>query len=226
MGDYIKHQETGEIIKIACMGEVFYPIQKLIEFKNAGYRGFYEGKYDDTLERVITSPDSLFPVDHPGVYNHDFYVPAVGISHKDFYLIHNGYQYKVNCQESGHKVIKARITGERWRDGQRRTIFRCACCGTLFTIDHVTAMLLRGLFPQMKSLFKSDEERKEFGEDLTVVETLELIALSGQFSYRDFHILTLSNGYDEKHLQPQYRTLYQLYNDNQKLIPDSVGSDQ
>lgn len=165
MGEYIKNSRTSEVIKIGVLDECFYSREKLFKFKECGFKGFYNNKYDDTLEDMINDPSTLYRLDLeiPGIDELRFSVPAKGIKHKQ------------NCRFNNCHIVEAGIEGERWREGQRRTIFRCVDCGSLFSIDHLSAMFLRTSYPEIAELFNSDEERKNFGPDLSLFETLELL---------------------------------------------------
>lgn len=201
MGNYIKHIETGKQIKIGKMDEAFYSRNTLLDFKKSGYKGFCNGQFNDELDEILEDEETLYSFDNElaviewNIENKVFYLPATGLTHNKINLKHNNYNYEVGCQEAGSKIIKAIMVGERYKDGKLRTIFRCNCCSMLFTIDHVTAMLLRNLFPIHKKYFNSKSNYDVSEQDCSLHENLEL--LTDIYTYEDMILLIRSANLQE-----------------------------
>jgi len=171
MGEYIKHPKTREIKKIGILDHSFYTREKLLMFKSTGWKGYYDGRYDNTLDILLNDPNTLYSFEKeiPGIDEFIINVPNRGIKHHD------------GCKCHDKNVISARIIGERWKDGQRRTILSCIDCDCYFTLDHVMAMFLRAKYPALKDLFNAHGE-KYFPDDLAMIEILELLSTSYKFN--------------------------------------------
>lgn len=201
MGEFIKNPRTGQVIKIGVLDECFYSREKLLKFKERGFKGFYNGRYDDTLDNMINDSSTLYRLDLeiPGIDELKFLIPVQGI------IIH-----QKNCRFNNCHIVEAGIAGERWWKGQKRTVFRCADCGSPFSVGHLSAMFLRASYPEIAELFNSDEERKDFGPDLSLFETLELIV--DLYPYSD--LVKLIGEKEENEVKKYgYKSFLEFYND-------------
>lgn len=199
MGEFIKHPTTGKEIKIGVMDRMFYSKETLLKFKVEGYKGFYMGDYDGSLENALED-DTIYtfeeePEKHDQIKDEYFYVSAENLNHEIANIYHNGYHLQMECKEKANKIIKAKIAGERWNKGQKRTIFACAFCNTYFCLDHLGVMLLRNLYPELKEFFNADNDRNK-PQDLSLFETIELIA--DKYSWEDFTSYIGQNDYGTK----------------------------
>lgn len=224
MGNYVKHIETGKIIKIGTMDEAFYSRNTLLDFKKNGYKSFCNGQFNDELDEILNDEETLycfngdFESTEWNIENKIFYLPVAGLIHKKINLKHNNYNYKVDCQEAGSIIIKAIMVGERYEDGKLRTVFKCNCCSMLFTIDHVTAMLLRNLFPDCKKYFNSKSKYDASEQDCSLHENLELLA--DLYTYDDMILLIKSANLNEveKYIKKyNYNNLSDFYQDNRDM---------
>lgn len=184
MGEHIKKGDT--IIKIGVMDEMFFTRKQLLQFKEEGFRGFHEGNYNDGLDKILNDSSTLYGYDNlietgglKGLEDTIFTIPNCTTKHKDVFLFHNGYQYKVKCQEKENNLVKAELVGEGYINERYVSIFRCHCCGALLNIDHVVAMYLRNAYPEFPFYSYDDPD---FEEDLCFLDSVILIADKYDFS--------------------------------------------
>lgn len=245
MGEFIKHPKTGKVIKIGTMNECAYTRKHVLRFKEEGYKGFYMGEYDDTLEKIISSPYTLYPVETETVYDTLFCVPFLPNTDKNLlptagafkhdavhFHINGKYQYQVQCQEKDNLVVYAKVIGEQYLNEVPVTILACHCCNTRFAIDRPAAMLLRNLYPEYRDCIhsymdykysmKADDPAADF-KDLGLIETLEIVASS--FEERNFvRLVGPSNGIvyrkvERAIVEDGYPTLHNFWLRNRELIP-------
>ncbi len=195
MGEIVRHPTSGEEIKIGVIDECFFSREDLLKIKELGYKGYYDGEYDDSLERMLNNPDTIYSFDkkYAGITDIIFNVPIPiesrtgfgtteyskhtlptypGIQHEPVFLYHNGiYNYKVECQEKNKTIIHAKAIGEQWVNDRRCTLFKCNCCHyARFGVDHTTAMLLRNLYPQYSEVLNSYGDKPFIEKSLIVGE--------------------------------------------------------
>lgn len=120
-----------------------------------------------------------------------FYLPASGLKHNPVVVNKDGCQYRLVCTESNQSIIRAKLVGERFSEGQLTSVFRCDSCGKLFTITHLTAMFLRNVLPMHKQYINSKYDAYIEEEDISLAETIEVMIYS--FSHEEM-LLLLKNG--------------------------------
>lgn len=189
MSIFINATPTNCLVKVASGKECYFSHNKLRQFINEGYVGYdpVTNMFSKEFENFMKDPDTLYRVDekYAGVSCLTFNVPVLPtLEHDEVQLMHRGYHFTAPCKETS-KVIRARVVGERFSNGLRRTIFECNCCRKLFAVDHLTAMFLRQVYPQFAEVFASHEdvvytsrayENGEEYKDVELVGCLELMA--------------------------------------------------
>lgn len=222
MAEYIKNKSNERTIKVGVMNDMYFSRKTLLRFKQMGYQGFASGKFNDNLNDILSDEDTLYTFKHEPEYiewdlkSKLFFIPANKLTHDTVTIANSGYQYKSECQEANKSIIKARLFGERYRNGVVRTIFRCDCCYKEFSIDHITSQLLRNLLPVHKAFFNSEYSGGK--EDLGLIETLELVA--DRCNYEDF-LKLIRNG-DTSAIegaikQRGYNNFYDFYEHSSKF---------
>lgn len=221
MGIYIKN-DSDVIIKIGKVDEAFFSRSTLLQFMEQGFRGFEHGEYNNYLSEVLEDKNTLYLYEKDPMYmeymlnKKTFFLPAEDIAHDPVELYHNSFYYKVKCKQQGEGIIQAKLIGEKIIDGKMTSIFQCACCNKLFTIDHLTAMFLRNLIPNCKSYFNSKYDSEL--EDLDLVETLEVMI--DTYTPKEINIL-LRNGSLKRicsYIQSKgYRNIEEIYNKYQEI---------
>lgn len=172
MGNYIRHQINNNVIKIGTLDETFFSRKTLLRFKELGYKGFYNGEFNNELDEILADEDTLLGyMEEPHFIEWEldkkvFYLPASGLKHNPVIVNQNGYQYKLTCTDSNQSIIKANLVGERFSEGQLTSVFRCNCCGKLFTITHLTAMFLRNVLLMHKQYLNSKYDAYIEEEDI------------------------------------------------------------
>ncbi len=162
MGEFVKHPETGEEIKIGCMDEAFFSRSALVGLKEKGFKGFYANEYDveagrkDSLDLMLNDPRTLYPLPEGCRFNPEIHVVKIaneGIEHDTVTLQQHGNRGSVYtwtglpCLQKTAPEIYAVLVGERYdEEGRARSIFRCDCCGQPFSISHEEAFRLKEAF--------------------------------------------------------------------------------
>jgi len=170
MGEFIKHPKTGVEIKIATMDHCFYSREQLLKWKSEGYKGFYAREFDseagrrDTLERALSCSTMLYALPENCDFNpkvHTIRVRNNGFKHDDLIICKKGnrgsaYVYHdLPCKQRNNSVIWAVMIGERFDgQGRARTIFKCDCCGALFSVDSSEVAYLKARFPEWADWIK------------------------------------------------------------------------
>lgn len=223
MGNYIKHQTNGNVIKIGVLDETFFSRKTLLRFRELGYKGFYNGEFNKELDEILNTEKVLFGyMNEPHfieweLENKVFWLPAAGVKHDPVIVNQNGYQYKLNCTESDQRIIKAKLVGECFSEGQLTSVFSCDCCGKLFTITHLTAMFLRNVLPMHKQYINSKYDAYIEEEDISLAETMEVMIDS--FSHEEMLLLLKNGDWSEEDPTSKEigKSLAQMYEEAKRL---------
>ena len=110
MGNYIKNEETNKIIKIGTLGETFFSRKTLTKFRELGYKGYFNGEFNDELDETLSDEGTLFGFCNEahfiewGLDDKIFYLPASNLPHDP--VIVNQVDFKVAINVVEDKGIK------------------------------------------------------------------------------------------------------------------------
>lgn len=169
MGEYIKHPSTGEEIKIGvgCGHHIryFYTREQLQQFKEQGYRGFYDGKWDATLETALHIPEGfvgLYPLPKNDCFDinlHTIILETNNLEHDTVTVQKKGNRGSVYtwtglpCEyKRGEKMYAVPKAIAIRSDDRPYTLFTCDCCGTPFSITADEAQRILEKHPYWKNI--------------------------------------------------------------------------